>query len=103
MSPRATSTHPLNISRDGDSFTALGSLIKCLMTLPMKKFFSCCPTIDPKQIFHSKISWNLPPYKAVAVWAESWFGYLVWHLLTQKVTISSKQRPMAKDSLKAMV
>lgn len=31
------------------------------------------------------------------MWAESWFSYLVWHLLTQKVTTSSKWTPMAKD------
>jgi len=39
MSRSATSTHLLNISRDGDSATSLGSLFQCLTTLLVKKFF----------------------------------------------------------------
>ena len=39
MSPSATSTRFLNPSRDGDSPTALGSLVQGLTTLPVKKFF----------------------------------------------------------------
>ena len=39
MSPRATSTRFLNPSRDGDSTTALGSLIQGLTTLAGKKLF----------------------------------------------------------------
>lgn len=39
MSFSATSTHLSNISRDGDSITSLDSLLQCLTTLSMKKFF----------------------------------------------------------------
>jgi len=39
MSPGATSTHFLNPSRDGDSTTALGSLVQCLTALSAKKCF----------------------------------------------------------------
>ena len=39
MSWSATSTCVLNPSRDGDSTTALGSLVQCLMTLSLKTFF----------------------------------------------------------------
>jgi len=39
MSPSATSTCSLNPSRDGDSPTALGSLVQCLIALPVKTFF----------------------------------------------------------------
>ncbi|KAK4820995.1 hypothetical protein QYF61_009461 [Mycteria americana] len=34
----ATSTRPVNSSRDGDSTTSLGSLFQCLITLSVKKF-----------------------------------------------------------------
>jgi len=42
MSPSATSTRFLNPSRDGDSPTALGSLVQCFITLSIKKFFLIC-------------------------------------------------------------
>lgn len=57
MSPRATSTHLLNISTDGDSTTSLGSLFQCLIPLSEKKYIlisdlnlPCCnlrPTSRP--------------------------------------------------------
>lgn len=37
MFPSTTSTHLLNISKDGDSNTCLSSLFKCLATLLVKK------------------------------------------------------------------
>lgn len=39
MSLGAISTHLLDMSRNCDSTTSLGSLVQCLTTLPMKKFF----------------------------------------------------------------
>jgi len=39
MSPSATSTRFSNPSRDGDSTTALGSLVQCLTTLAVKTLF----------------------------------------------------------------
>lgn len=38
ISPKATSTHLLNLSRDGDSTIALHSLFHCLTTLSVNKF-----------------------------------------------------------------
>jgi len=39
MSWSATPTRFSNLSRDGDSTTVLGSLVQCLTTLSIKKFF----------------------------------------------------------------
>jgi len=44
MSPNATSTGFFNPSKDGDSTTALGSLVQCLTTLSL----DISPNIQPK-------------------------------------------------------
>jgi len=50
VSLSATSPHLLNMSRDRDSTTALGSLFQCLMTLSVKKFFLIYNLMLPQHI-----------------------------------------------------
>ena len=58
MSRSATSTHFFNTSRDGDSTTSLGSLLQCLTTLSVYKFFV---------ISNLNLPWrNLRPYQSPA-------------------------------------
>lgn len=63
--PGATSTSLLKTSRDGDSFTTLGSLYHCLATLPMKNFFL---------LVHLNVLWHsLRPFPLAlspAVWEK---------------------------------
>jgi len=47
--PKATSTRFLNISRDGDSTTALGSLFQCLTTLSVEKYSLPLPQCSSPQ------------------------------------------------------
>ena len=67
MSRSATSTRFLNPSRDGDSTTALGSLVQCLATLAVKTFFLISNlnlpwcNLRPLPLFLLLVTWEKRP------------------------------------------
>ncbi|KAK4826637.1 hypothetical protein QYF61_010565, partial [Mycteria americana] len=87
MSLSTSSTRPLNTSRDGDSTTALGSLVQCLITLSVKKNFL---------ISSLNLPWrNLRPFPLVLM--EILYGNLLTFPLCLSVP-RVQQSPGTKNS-----